>query len=247
MVEVEGADVILLRSADEPDPYVRAFEDRGRQAACTPVLTFAFPYTKELIAHLRQRDRYHGLVATSPRVGVALHWAFRQKDGLLEEWEGAPAYVVGPKTAKRLRSLGFDVRGQEAGSARALVDVIQEADSGAPLLFLSGSRRRDTLPDGLRAAGIPFEEQVVYETRTRTDIRLPSAEKDRWLVFFSPSGLEAVQESDAGPLGAYRCASIGPTTAEALRGAGVRVEAVADRPSPKGVVEAIEEAERTEG
>lgn len=243
MSDVDAADVLLLRSGDDPDPYVQAFAEWGRQAACVPVLSFAFPYTDELITHLQRRDRYRALVATSPRAGVALRRALRRRDGVLTKWEGTPAYVVGPKTAKRLRSLGFDVRGEEAGSARALVNVIGESGPEGPLLFLSGNRRRDTVPDGLRAAGIPFEEQVVYETQTRTDIRLPDADKDRWIVFFSPSGVEAIQHSDAGSLAACRCAAIGPTTADALRSAGLSVEAVAGTPSPEGLVAAIEEVE----
>lgn len=245
MSDVDAADVLLLRSGDDPDPYVQAFADRGREAACVPVLSFAFPYTDELITHLQRRDRYRALVATSPRVGVALRRAFRQRDGVLTRWKATPAYVVGPKTAKRLRSLGFAVRGEEAGSARALVDVIEESGPEGPLLFLSGNRRRDTLPDGLRAAGIPFEEQVVYETRTRTDICLPVGDKDRWLVFFSPSGLEAIQQSDVGSLAAYRCAAIGPTTADALRSTGLSVEAVAGTPSPEGLVAAIEDVDHS--
>lgn len=242
MTETASPDVILLRAANDPDPYVRVFQDAGAQAVCRPVLAFAFPNDDQLRAHLRQRERYNGIVATSPRVGRALRRVFDADGTLHAAWKTAPAYVVGPKTAERLRALGFDVRGEETGSARALVDWMAAHPPEGPLLFLSGNRRRDVLPDGLRAEDIAFEEQVVYETHTRNDLSLPGATAETWLVFFSPSGLEAVRAADVN-LDAYRCAAIGPTTAGALRTEGFTVDAVASTPSPKGLLNAIRAAE----
>jgi uroporphyrinogen-III synthase len=167
---------------------------------------------------------------------------FDELGTLHAQWKGAPAYVVGPKTGGRLRDLGFEVRGEESGNAKALVQRIAERNPSRPLLFLSGNRRRDEVPDGLRAEDIAFEEQVVYETHFRSDLALPPPKGSLWIVFFSPSGLKAVRRAEAGPLTGYRCAAIGPTTAGALRDQGLRVDAVADSPSPDGLVTAIEDA-----
>ncbi|MFB6279054.1 MAG: uroporphyrinogen-III synthase, partial [Salinibacter sp.] len=68
----ESPDVVLLRSADEPDRYLAAFRQAGMQAVCEPVLTFAFPSQEALADHLKAPDRYAALIATSPRVGTAL-------------------------------------------------------------------------------------------------------------------------------------------------------------------------------
>lgn len=241
-------DVVLLRSADTPDDaYVDAFAARGRTAVCEPVLTFAFPHQKALGEQLARRDAYAALIATSPRVSTALERLFTRREDLADRWAGTPAYAVGPKTAARLRAVGLRPRGQDAGTAEALAAQIVEDAPPAPLLFLSGSRRRDTLPEALRAAGIPFNERVVYETRSRTELTLPPPETTTWLAFFSPSGLEAVEQSGEAELRSYRIAAIGPTTAGALRAAGHDVEAVAETPSPEGLCTAILRVEETVG
>jgi uroporphyrinogen-III synthase len=59
-----------------------------------------------------------------------------------------------------------------------------------------------------------------------------------WLVFFSPSGVEAVRKNGVDA-GGYRLAAIGDTTAAAIDDAGYTAAAVADAPEPEAVVAAI--------
>ena len=237
-------DIVLLRSKDEgSDPYVSAFKQEGRKAVCEPVLGFAFPNQHTLRDRFERRDHYTGLIATSPRAATAIDCLFADHGRLARVWRGATAYTVGPKTAERLGGLGFEPRGADAGNAKRLARRIIDDDSSRPLLFLSGNRRRDVLPRRLTAANVAFEEVVVYETRPRENLALPSSAGSTWLVFFSPSGLEAVAHSASLDLGEYRLAAIGPTTGEALREAGQMVAAVAPKPSPEGLVSAIQAAE----
>jgi uroporphyrinogen-III synthase len=246
MSTAESPTVILLRSADTPDPYVKAFADRGLTAVCIPVLTFRFPFQSTLADALHQTDRYRHLVLTSPRAVRALDDVFSEHPSLRKLWTQRAAFAVGPKTAAALRDLGIAVTGEDAGSADALVDAIDTASRNGPLLFLSGNRRRDTLPDGLSDRGISFDEVVVYETRVRTAVELPPPSVDRWLVFFSPSGLEAVRRTETVDASAYRLAAIGPTTAAALETAGLPVDAVAATPSPEALADALQDARSTE-
>jgi uroporphyrinogen-III synthase len=247
----ESPDVVLLRSADEPDRYLAAFRRAGMQAVCEPVLTFAFPSQEALADHLEVPDQYAALIATSPRVGTALGRLFADREDLAARWRGAPTFAVGPKTAERVREVGLVPRGADAGDAAALAEQIAAAVSAGPLLFLCGNRRRDTLPNRLREADLSFDELVVYETRTRRDLTLPPSPEppeSPWLVFFSPSGLEAVEQApsvDPGQLHDARIAAIGPTTSGALEQAGWAVEAVAAEPSPEALLDAIRDAEPT--
>jgi len=240
----ECPDVILLRSEDAGDDrYVSAFAQAGLRAVCAPVLKFAFLHQSVLKERLEHRDEYAAIIATSPRVASALERLFADREDLAQRWNGASAYALGPKTARRLRDVGLEPRGAEAGDAEALASQIIEETPSASLLFLCGNRRRDTLPDRLQAADVPFEEVVVYETRLRQDLMLPSSGGSTWLVFFSPSGLEAVEQSDSVDLSAYRLAAIGSTTGGALEDAGHSVAAVAQHPSPESLVSAIQAAE----
>lgn len=243
----ESPDVILLRSADDPDPYQSAFRQAGLRAICEPVLSFAFPNQAALRERLRRREQYAGVIATSPRVAVALDRVFSAEPELVESWRDASAYAVGPKTAARLQETGLRPRGEETGTAEALARWIVDDAPAAPLLFLCGNRRRDTLPDQLVEAGVSFEEQTVYETRPRNTLDLPSLSGEMWLAFFSPSGLEAVQQAASVDPSAYRIAAIGPTTAGALEDAGLVVDAVAAEPAPDELVAAITTARGQEG
>jgi len=240
-----SVDVVLLRSSDQPDRYSQAFAEAGLNAVCRPVLAFEFPYQNALTEQLQAPGSVGALVVTSPRAAAAVERIFRISPDLASTWADRPVFVVGPKTAASVRALGLRPVGEEAGRAANLVDRIRDAwvkeTVQAPLLFLSGNRRKDTLPEGLEAAGIPFSEQVVYRTRTRSSIQIPPSA--RWLVFFSPSGVEAVRNAEIRP-GDYRTAAIGPTTATALRDVGVRPEALAEAPTPEALVAAVVTATR---
>jgi uroporphyrinogen-III synthase len=232
--------VVLLRSASgADDAYVRAFEAAGFRARCVPVLAFRFPRQAALRDCVAQPDRYAGLIATSPRAVRAIEQAGLD-EAVRPGWADKPAYAVGPKTAAALRALGFAPQGEEAGHAAALASVI--ATKEKPYLFLCGNRRRDTLPTALREAGTPYEELIVYETHPRTAIDLPPPDPGDWLVFFSPSGIDAVAAQSAAVVAAYRMAAIGPTTAAALRDHGWPPEAVAEAPAPSPLVAALQEA-----
>lgn len=234
--------VYLLRSASESDPYVQALAEVGLTARCVPVLQFAFPNPSELTRRIRHPEQYGGLIATSPRAGRALAKATSDQSVLRDAWRVKPAYAVGPKTASVLRGIGLSPQGEDGGDAEALVSIIAQKEHEKPLLFLAGNRRRDTLPRGLQSAGIAFEELTVYVTQTRGDVEIPAGSRRDWLVFFSPSGIEAIQQSPGVDPGAFRVAAIGPTTASALRENGFEVEAVAETPSPDALSAAIARA-----
>lgn len=235
--------VVLLRQADETeDRYEQAFAERGFTATCVPVLAFRYPNQPALRARLSVPHRYAGLIVTSPRAVRAVA-DVRQSIGTWAEWTEKPAYAVGPKTASALRTQGVDPRGAETGGGSALGAVI--ANKTKPYLFACSNRRRDALPAALREAGTPFEELVVYETMLRSDLDLPAQEAGDWLVFFSPSGIEAVARYASESLRGYRLAAIGPTTAAALRDRGETPDAVAVEPTPEALVDAIEQAIRS--
>lgn len=237
--------VVLLRSAYPPDPYLEAFAEAGFAAACEPVLGFAFPHQETLAERLARPDGYAGLILTSPRAVRALESALARQPPQRAAWTARPAYAVGPRTSEALRKIGFAPEGAEAGRAAALADVIARRAAGAkPLLFLCGNRRRETLPQQLQGAGVPFEEQEVYETHVRSDLDFSAPPLPDWLVFFSPSGLEAVQQARGFDPSAVRLAAIGPTTAAALKTAGYAVSAVAADPTPEALVRAVEGAVR---
>lgn len=242
MSSVRPPTVYLLRSGSQPDPYIEALERAGKNAVCVPVLAFEFPHQAELLRRLQRSAAYGGFIVTSPRAVLALRKAFEEAPELRSHWVDKRAYAVGPKTARALRELGCTPQGQKSGDAASLAAVIAKKKQPETLLFLSGNRRRDELPNALNEADVPFEELVVYETHTRRDIDIPDAQPNDWLVFFSPSGIEAVQATSSIDASSFRIAAIGTTTSAALEAAGLTVDAVAKYPTPEAVRRAIRNA-----
>ena len=171
-----SAKITLLRSPDSPDAYLQAFTEAGFSATCQPVLMFSFPHQEMLIERLKAADVHSGLVLTSPRAVGALRRAFDAEGSLKLLWEDKPVFVVGPKTASEVRGLGLTPQAQAAGDAEALVESIgavwDEKNLRSPLLFLSGNRRRDTLPTAWRTS--VFLPQSRWSTPRRPEPTLTS-------------------------------------------------------------------------
>lgn len=228
--------VYLLRAEATPsDPYAEQLQAAGYRPFVLPVLSVRWVNSERLQMALAQPEAYSGVIFTSPRAVEAV----RRLGTLPAMWQQQPVYAVGPRTAAAIRAMGWRPQGEEAGSGRELARRILEAPRPErPLLFLCGRRRRDELPALLCAEGFPLEELIVYDTQASVPA-LPPDPPD-WVVFFSPSGLEAARHL---PLAweRLRIAAIGPTTAEALQRAGWRVAAVAQTPTPEGLLAAMQD------
>lgn len=233
--------VFLCRSGDESDAYETALEEAGYRAISIPVLRFEMVNQKNLREALEHPQSYDGLIFTSPRAVEAMAAAMPWLPTENVLWHMKPIFAVGPKTASELRQIGFEPTGEDSGTASMLFEHIAASRFAQPLLFLCGSRRRPDLPDSLRDADIKFDELCVYETHLRTDLKFDALPAPEWVVFFSPSGVEAVLENGSLDLSSVRIAAIGETTADSLR--AFDVEAVARTPTPDSLVEAIAAAD----
>jgi uroporphyrinogen-III synthase len=137
------------------------------------------------------------------------------------------------------------------------------------LLFLVGEQRRDIIPRTLQDESLPAEKLVkvqeieVYKTIEHPELggnfakeweRHGGSEKAQWVVIFSPSGCKTILQKlgllddldrtlDAKLRARVltKIVTIGPTTRDYLINEfGFVPDAVAEKPSPEGVQEAIE-------
>lgn len=237
--------VYLFRSGDESDAYEEALDEAGYTGISISVLTFESVHADELREALEHPRSYDGMIFTSPRAVEALASAMGWLPTENVMWHAKSIFAVGPKTAHELRQIGFEPTGEGSGSAGMLAEHIAAGAFERPLLFLCGNRRRDELPDSLRRAGIDIEELCVYESHPRQTLDLTSHPKPDWVVFFSPSGIQAVMPGGYIDFSAVHVAAIGETTAEALRSGGLQVDAIAGAPTPDALVQALLAADRT--
>ena len=166
---------------------------------------------------------------------------------------GAKIAAIGPATAQRLRQAGLrvDVVPEEF-RAEALIEAIAgDSLAGRRVLIPRARVAREVLPDRLREAGAEVVVPPAYVT-------VPSSEgKDELAKELDAGRVDCVTftasstvENFVGAFGAKeaarllsatRVACIGPITADAARGCGIRVDAEAREYTMAGLIAAVVE------
>lgn len=197
----------------------------------------------------------------SPQVQSRWKDALRARDGL----KRVLMFGIGQKTkktiAERIREEGLDAEGSSASElAEAIISSLDRLDPEQtqrrlPVLFLCGSKALPDLPQRLQQASITVNPVVVYTSCESSEPIEPPEElvqeldlpvdhvvnevvSRQWIVFFSPSGLQALSRS-TGWWRRFRVAAIGKTTAAALKSNGIFVEAIAASPNAPSLLQAL--------
>lgn len=123
-------------------------------------------------------------------------------------------FCINGKTRKTIEKLFTKVEILDSSpTGELLAEKILAHSDVRHIVFFSGSRRLDTIPDALLHAGFNLQEIVVYKT-SLTPVRLD--ENFSGILFFSPSGVESyfsvnrISKETA-------LFSIGPSTTKALK------------------------------
>ena len=140
------------------------------------------------------------------------------------------------------------VLGRETGNGEALVEfILSFRKSKGRMLFLIGEKHRDIIPKTLRENNVIVEETVTYVTVEADGVTSnlqkiiddnSSSDGNNWIVFFSPVGAQIVHKQISN-LPSWKIATIGPTTKSYLMKNGINADAMAESPSPEGLLEAI--------
>lgn len=162
---------------------------------------------------------------------------------------GVQTWAVGPSTAaamKELLALSADEVPERATAEGLVAHAAKVGVNGLHFLFPAAAGARRVLPDGLAKLGAGVFEIPVYETvpEPSAPARLLTALEEglTLLTVASPSAVNAlVAALDQGgiPRAHVPVAAIGPTTAEAAKGAGLDVAVVPERFNLEALAEAI--------
>lgn len=107
-------------------------------------------------------------------------------------------------------------------------------------LFPSSDIRKSDVADFLRKHNIEFHEAVIYNT-VSADLTGLDPKAFDIIAFFSPSGVDALKKNfPEFEQGEVRMAAFGPTTAQAVRDAGYRLDIEAPMPNAPSMTGAIE-------
>ncbi len=154
---------------------------------------------------------------------------------------GVTVAAIGPGTAAALREAGIvaDVVA-ERFVAEGLLEALPGDLSGMRALVARAEEARDTLPDGLRAAGAEVDVVPLYRTLAslpRQPERMLSADA---VAFTSSSTVRRFAEALPGrALAGVRGVSIGPVTSATARELGVGIVAEAARHDVEGLIDAL--------
>ncbi|CBY01836.1 hypothetical protein IAQ61_006431 [Plenodomus lingam] len=234
--------LLLLKTKSAPtDTYEELFStvDNGRYAPVfVPVLEHRFRRDAlDLVQHhITSRGfvpasqqglaTYGAVIFTSQRAVEAFAQiveSIRAEGSLAIEHllpPSLPLYVVGPATARGLKSLKLPcpILGEETGNGEALaafvLDHYNSMYAGTPkppILFLVGDKRRDIIPKTLQSEELEanmrsrIDELVIYETGEMQSFKadfssiwrnnVERGAQRQWIVVFSPTGCQAMLES----------------------------------------------------
>jgi uroporphyrinogen III methyltransferase/synthase len=154
---------------------------------------------------------------------------------------GATVAAIGPGTAAALREVGI-VADVVAGRslAEGLLEALPPALAGVRALVARAEEARDTLPDGLRAAGADVDIVPLYRTLAslpRHPERMLAADA---VAFTSSSTVRRFAAALPGhDLAGVRGVSIGPVTSAVARELGLGLVAEATRHDLDGLVETL--------
>lgn len=262
--------VLLFKGEKANDSYHSLLSQNGYEPAFEPVLDFEFVNKTELVEALlgSKSTPCDAIVATSARSLEAISNILSESDvetsnAVRAIWKSRTLFVVAESTRSAMPMEFAEVHSGETDASqlcKVIAGVYPSAKpNGEPwrLLFLCSSIRRDVLPtffgDASDHKHIQLVELKVYATKKLSITEVADDGASKWWVFFSPSGVDAVLSSlissdssrKSGIPHNVKVASIGKTTSEALRDAGVEVHAVASTPSADGLLECLQAHDRS--
>jgi uroporphyrinogen-III synthase len=248
---LHGKCVVITRAVEQASELKERLEKLGARVMLLPAVSFFGPSdTTQLDGIIRSLEAFDWVFFTS--ANAVLFFADRcRKLGREVRAGKTPRYAaVGPATAGVAAKAGFTVdyvaqQFQGVALARELGDSL----AGKRIFLPRSDRAGRDLPEALKDAGAEVTEAVVYHTGgvgpTEPGV-LEAVREARVDVvsFFSPSAVENLR-SELGAevlsrLGARAAfAAGGPTTAAALRRAGLPVTILASEATAESVAQAI--------
>ena len=236
--DLGGLRVLLTRAPEDNATWARALAARGARVAELPCLTTAvLPAAAELRAALAQA----AWLVLGSRRGVRAVAELAAPLPARADGSSLRVACVGRATADLAEHLlGRADLVPEAGHLAALADSLATELPGPTTLVLATSDRgRTELEQRLGPAGHRVHRVAVYATRPTAPVEDPPALADLdAVVLASPSALEGLRAQRRVPAD-LPLVALGPTTAAAVRAAGLRLAAEAPTRDLDGVAAAL--------
>jgi uroporphyrinogen-III synthase len=248
-----GKRVVVTRAPEQAEELVRELERLGATVFILPTVSFGAPGDwQPLDAALQSISGFDWILLTSQNAVRFLVQRWRELGHDVKTMQTPKPFVaaVGPATSQAALDSGLHV--DFTASRRtglALAQELRGSIAGRTVLLPRSDRGDEQLPKALREMGAQVTDIVAYRTATPDAldpnllIRVRRAGVNA-IVFASPSAYQNLGDA----IGAERLAdissrvdfaTIGSTTARALRDAGARVAIEANEASAAGLADSI--------
>lgn len=249
-----GKRIVITRSAAQSEALARELSARGAIPVVLPLVAFADPEDfGPLDAAMAGIERFDWMIFTSAQaVRAVVKRGEELKRGLIRSDSKLRIACVGPVSAEAARQAGFAVEYiAETHTGAALAEELGSRLQGMKILLPRSDRANPDLPPALKRYGAQVTEVIAYRT-----LRPAGADQKNLgqiaegaadaVLFFSPSAVQHFAELFGNEqLRALQdklaITAVGPVTANALRGAGVRRIVLAGHTTAPAVLEALEE------
>ena len=244
-----GKRVLVTRARSQTSRLAESLEALGAETIQLPAIRISpVADTEELDAAIAKIDEYDWITFTSPNgvQGLRDRLAAHSLDS--RALFGVRVATVGPATARAVAEMGIrpDLS-PKVYAAQSLVDeFVSQGVQNGKALCLRSDIGRETLPDGLRKAGLEVDEVIAYRTvmppHSSDAARAAFGDESRRVdatTFTSSStvmNLSMLLGGDVEPINRTTVVCIGPVTAATAREQGIRVDVVAKRQTVEGLV-----------
>jgi uroporphyrinogen-III synthase len=240
--------IVVTRAPEQAQALVHELERLGAEVILLPVVAFESPEDSGPLDHaLGELPTFDWVLFTSQNAVRFVADRLKQI-GLPPVTQRIAA--VGPATASAAKQLGFHVDYVATHhAAHSLAGELRDSVALSRVLLPHSDRADDHIAEALREGGAHVTDVVAYRTVAPEAPdhallgRIRAGEFDV-AVFSSPSSfhnldafLGAGELTKLGESALF--AAIGPTTARAMREAGVRVHIEAEEASAAGIADAI--------
>lgn len=256
-MSVHGKTVVLTRPEEQGHRLSERLRDVGARVLNVPAIRFVA--TDDLRSWREALESWHSythLVFTS-QVAARFFIDFSLAAGHpVERWRRCRIAVIGARAGEILAAAGLEPdfvagAGRGVDFASALIER-EEIRPGCRILLPQSAIARPEVADLLEAAGAAVDAVTLYETIPEEASRaaplleaLDAGEHVDAILFASPSAVRAFLEM-TGPRGqrmlgdrSVRVISIGPTTSQALRDLGLRVDVEARSPDANALLDSV--------
>jgi uroporphyrinogen-III synthase len=240
---LEGARILITRSAERAEPLAAALRDLGAEPLVLPLIDFELAsdqHSLDVAFDALGAGAYQWLVITSTTTLHALEIKAAERGTDLRRWVPGSVRVatVGTRSRDALLARGLHVDllpEEDQQSASGLLDIWPPNQG---MVFLP---QADLADPGAGESGPPLPAEL---TPASAKAEL-AAGRLHVVVAASPSAVERIH-SALRPLGDCRLVAIGPSTASQADSVGLPVAATANAPTTEGLVQAIAAALSTD-